>query len=150
MAIHHFVTATQEEVIEILKKTTKKLESILDSKGKDYSGKEDTFKNFKLSADLLNIPVESVIISRMGDKLSRMASLVKNGEVNVKEEAITDTIDDLVGYCILLKTYIKKKDMQRVKNDATTKHSNDGGITLFENNSGSGKYIVIDDDGEID
>lgn len=141
--IHHNVFATQEEVIETLDKTFSELKDTLVRKGRDYSGKEDTFKNFKLSADLLDIPVESVIISRMGDKLSRLASITKSEEINVSDETIVDTINDLVGYCVLLKTYIKKKEQLKVA--PAKPKSKDEDTNLF----GNKKYVIIDDDGEI-
>jgi len=163
--IHHDITATQEEVIRVLKTTAKNLESVLQSKGQDYSGKEDTFKNFKLSADLLGISVEMVILSRMGDKLSRMASIFRKGHTEVKDETVIDTIDDLIGYAVLLKTYLEKKEEKKVIQDPEvlrgerTTHKNDTGKTttngsqenqfdddtspLFRSN-----YAIIDDDGE--
>jgi len=110
---------TQQDVIRMLIDTTNNLKGVLDKKGQDYSGKEDTFKNFKISSDILNIKTEKVIISRMLDKISRVSNLVDKSN-QVKEESIIDTLDDLVGYTILLKTFIlKEKRNNHTKSDHT-------------------------------
>ena len=146
------ITATQEEIVEALRETTEKLTKMLTLKGQDYSGKKDTFSNFKLSSALLDIPVEKVILSRMGDKLSRMASLIKNGEVGIKSESIYDTIEDLIGYSILLKTYLYKKEVTEIGNIAKEIDSTEIRETKTPdiNNLENSDYYIVDDDGEID
>ena len=116
------IRANQEDVVRTLEDTTNKLKSVLRAKGRDYSGEIDTFRNFKLSAELLKVDVKKVILSRLLDKVSRLCNVIDKGN-SVKNETVEDTLDDLVGYVALLKTYIKKEQREH-----TT--------------------VVIDDDGE--
>jgi hypothetical protein len=105
---------TRQQVINTLQYTTDKLAKTLDAKGQDYSGKEDTYKNFKSSAEMLNIPVEKAIMVRLLDKVTRISNLLDN-DAKVKSESIIDTLDDLVGYTILLKTWMIENSFEEVK-----------------------------------
>lgn len=46
---------------------------------------------------------------RLTDKLARIKTLDKRKKAEVKNESIEDTIDDIIGYCMLYKHYIKDK-----------------------------------------
>ena len=95
--------ASINDVISVLEDTLKDLKLTLTNKGSDYSGTEDTFKNFRLSEDVLDISVKKAIMIRLLDKVSRMGNLLDK-TAKVEDESLYDTIDDLIGYSILLKT----------------------------------------------
>lgn len=83
--------------------------SISESKNADYTGGDsDPFANFT-SVEQLHIPTEVGFITRMNDKMMRIASFVKNGELEVKDESVEDTLNDLANYCSLFSTYLKMK-----------------------------------------
>jgi len=42
---------------------------------------------------------------RLSDKLGRIKEVHKRNKIEVKDESITDTIDDIMGYCLLYKAY---------------------------------------------
>ena len=146
------VKATQKDVINILEDTLNSLRDTLDKKGKDYSGEEDTFKNFKISAMMLSLPVHTVILSRMGDKFSRLTTILNSGGNNVEDETVEDTINDLIGYAILLKTYITKK--KEIEHESISDLVDPPDFIVMDdrpplNPTGLVDYIVTDDDGEI-
>jgi hypothetical protein len=44
--------------------------------------------------------------TRMSDKMSRLASFIRNGELVVKDESVQDTLIDLANYAVLLSAQI--------------------------------------------
>ena len=79
-------------------------------KNADYAGENsDPFKNFK-NCVFLGVPVEKGILVRMMDKMSRISNLIDK-EAQVKDESINDTLDDLINYAAILKSYIKNKSL---------------------------------------
>ena len=50
----------------------------------------------------------------MFDKMKRISSFVHQGELQVKDESVKDTLQDLANYCCLMAGYIEsQKDGQR-------------------------------------
>lgn len=47
-------------------------------------------------------------IIRITDKVGRLESIEKRQKIEVKTESVQDTIDDIIGYCLLLKHYLMK------------------------------------------
>ena len=45
---------------------------------------------------------------RLDDKLGRLETIEKRQKIEVKNESVQDTIDDIIGYCLLLKHYLMK------------------------------------------
>ena len=79
-------------------------------KNADYAGENsDPFKNFK-NCVFFGVPVEKGILVRMMDKMSRISNLIDK-EAQVKDESINDTLDDLINYAAILKSYIKNKSL---------------------------------------
>jgi len=79
-------------------------------KNSDYTGKsDDPFQNLKLCEHLGVASTEAGILTRMGDKIQRIASFIQLGFLLVKDESVEDTLADLANYCILLAAYIKSK-----------------------------------------
>jgi len=77
-------------------------------KNTDYCGSDDAFHNFKVS-EQLGIPVPQAILVRMSDKMSRVATLLRQ-EALVADEKITDTLTDLANYAIILRIYLEQQN----------------------------------------
>lgn len=93
-----FMESFMAEMLEIAKK-----------KNADYTGDaSDTFGNFE-AVETLGIKVEHGFLTRMMDKMKRVASFVNNGELQVKEESVKDTLQDLANYSILFAGYLESK-----------------------------------------
>ena len=56
----------------------------------------------RLSEDIGLCSTETAIMSRMMDKVQRLVNLLNGHEPRVKAESIRDTMEDLIGYVLLL------------------------------------------------
>lgn len=94
----NFAKVFMEEMLEISKR-----------KNSDYTGDtDDPFSNFS-SVESLGIKTEVGFIVRMNDKMKRLASFVEKGTLEVKDESVKDTLQDLANYCILFAGYLESK-----------------------------------------
>lgn len=92
-------------------KTLDAMLSLVIIKNADYSSnQEDAFANFRNVEKLWVCTVEQWILTRMSDKISRIANIIKKNDIQVKNEKITDTLEDLANYAIILKLYLTSKD----------------------------------------
>lgn len=96
---------TKAEYMEFHEAQCKRMIDITKKKNADYSGAgDDPFANFRQVGHLIQtIPqiVEIGMITRMSDKMSRIASFVEKGELQVKDESVQDTLLDVANYAIL-------------------------------------------------
>ena len=77
-------------------------------KNNDYGGVDSNpYANFSNST-IVGVSIEKGILVRMMDKVSRISTLLEK-ESQVKDEAIEDTLDDLVNYTAILKSYLMDK-----------------------------------------
>lgn len=72
---------------------------ILAEKSARYAGPQDPFRGFKITAEVMGVTVQEVIISRMMDKVTRYLNHLAHGGDN------EDTLRDLHGYLLLLIAY---------------------------------------------
>jgi hypothetical protein len=100
---------TREQLVDFIEKFYGKNVEILKAKNADYSGgNSDPFGNFK-SVEILGISAEEGFLTRMMDKMMRISSFVKKGELQVKDESVKDTLADLANYSALLAAFIESK-----------------------------------------
>lgn len=91
------------------------IKSCLDTakkKNADYAGDADPFKNFK-TCSAIGINVEDGILTRILDKVSRVATLIKADDIKVKSESILDTCFDMMNYFAILQAYVNTKPCNR-------------------------------------
>ena len=76
-------------------------------KNNDYAGENniDPYKNFR-GSEFVGVPPDRAILVRLMDKISRVSNLLSQ-EAAVKDEAIEDTLVDIINYSAILKSYIK-------------------------------------------
>lgn len=82
------------EKMDACRALMKKMEEILDAKGRDYSGTQDAMSNFK------DFGWKGILV-RIGDKFHRVKNLSKQQTQAVLGESIEDTLLDMANYCIL-------------------------------------------------
>lgn len=100
---------TKQEYFEFAEKFFKQCIDISKNKNADYTGKNtDPFSNFQ-AVEVLGISTESGFLTRMMDKMKRIASFAENGQLQVKDESVLDTLHDLANYSCLFAGYIQSK-----------------------------------------
>lgn len=100
---------TKQQYFEFSEKFFSDCIEISRKKNSDYTGQNaDPFSNFQ-SVEVLGIKTEQGFLTRMMDKMKRIASFVENGELQVKDESVKDTLKDLANYSCLLAGYIESK-----------------------------------------
>lgn len=52
---------------------------------------------------------EAGIMVRLTDKMSRLSTFITTGEFKVKDEAVKDTVLDVINYVVILYAYIQSK-----------------------------------------
>ena len=86
--------------------------SLMKRKNHDYSGGKDdnqAFLNFTRVESLGITDTTTGFLVRMTDKMSRLITFAKNGRFEVADEALKDTVTDLINYSILLYSYNTEK-----------------------------------------
>lgn len=84
----------------------KKCIGIVLERSQKYATDEDPFLNFKRGAAFANTSVEAGIMTRIGDKLSRLQNaLEKEDDDDFSDESFDDTIADLCNYFVILRNY---------------------------------------------
>lgn len=100
---------TKKEYFEFAKQFFNDCVELAEKKNADYTGANDNpFSNFQ-SVEVLGISTEAGFLTRMMDKIKRIASFVERGELQVKDESVKDTLRDLANYSCLLSGYIESK-----------------------------------------
>jgi hypothetical protein len=111
--------ATLENVLKIHEEICDEARSIIEMKGHDYNREQqkggDTLFNMRV-ASLLGIvdnPCQGILV-RLSDKFQRLNSLTKNPSVNPKvtNEAILDTVKDIVNYVVYLKIFYEEERLK--------------------------------------
>lgn len=107
---------TRTEVIE-------KLTNTYEKKNIDYGNSAHiTFVEFG----------ETALVVRISDKLSRLVSLLKNGEAQVNDESLLDTIGDAVTYLVMLVAELLVEPGDAGKTEEERKASEKNIDTVFE------------------
>jgi hypothetical protein len=85
---------------------------ITERKNTDYSSGADPFRNFRI-VEAYGLSAEQGFITRMSDKMARLANFIQNGEYKVKDESFLDTCLDLANYSLLLAGYMASKGLRQ-------------------------------------
>lgn len=105
---------TKNELIKLHQSVCTKMHETIIAKNHDYGGEIDPFYNFKLCERLDVMSTEQGMLARMLDKVSRIASFIKQDALQVKDESIEDTLMDLANYSILLLAYLESKREEKL------------------------------------
>jgi len=86
-----------EKLIEFAEEVYKGMLTTLKKKNHDYTGDDTAFANFEQSKDFGVDPLTGLCL-RMGDKMKRVQTYCKRGELQASNEGIEDAFEDLIGY----------------------------------------------------
>lgn len=110
---------SKEDFFKFFEETTSSMLAISKAKNNDYTGVGvSPFANFERVEQLGICSTEQGFLTRMSDKLSRIASFCAKGELLVKDESVEDTLKDLANYSILMMGFLKQKRMIAQANKA--------------------------------
>lgn len=97
------------EMLAFIKETVQANLELMEKKNRDYGASvEDAFANFT-AVETMGIPTEVGFLTRMMDKMMRISSFVQNGELQVKDESVADTLNDLSNYSLLFLAYLESQ-----------------------------------------
>lgn len=117
---------TPKEYFKFAREFAEEMISLSEQKNADYSGDiKNTFGNFEAVEKLGICSVEVGFLTRMTDKMKRIVGYVNSGSLQVKDESIKDTLQDLCNYTLLLAGYLESKKKITKTDTVTT-----GGISM--------------------
>jgi len=97
------MTYTIEQMEVDIHRIIEGLSQMRRDKGHDYSGTEDTLDNLREFGSF-------GVLVRIGDKFKRLKHFYKQGVLNVKDESIIDTMNDLINYSLYLKILYEQEN----------------------------------------
>jgi hypothetical protein len=107
---------TTDEVLEIHEDLCQLAQSIMKIKQADYTnGVDNPFRNFELGPHLGVGTVSGGIFIRFLDKVSRLATFISKGKLQVNE-SVQDTIVDAINYLVLLKSAVILEERKKSTN----------------------------------
>ncbi len=105
-------TMTGAELIAFHKEACDKMHALCIKKNADYAGAAggaDAFANFRMVESFGVVSTEAGMFTRMCDKFSRIATFIKVGILQVKDESIEDTLLDGANYLIIMAAWFRAK-----------------------------------------
>jgi len=113
---------TVEEYFKFHKNFVAEMTEITKKKNSDYCGTSNNpFSNFTTVETNGICTTEQGFLTRMSDKMSRITSFMQKGTLEVKDESVTDTLQDLANYAILMAAYIESKRGKGVSKELNNK-----------------------------
>ena len=89
---------------------TKEMVEVMKKKNHDYTKDASLpFKNFTMVETMGFATTEQGFMTRIVDKVMRISGFVRNGTLKVNDEKVTDTLQDLANYAILMMCYLEDK-----------------------------------------
>lgn len=104
---------TKPEYIQFHEEFCRRMIDVTKKKNADYSGAgDDPFNNFRHIGNFVKgrgLDIVAVgFLTRLTDKFARIGSFIDNGELQVKDESVEDTLLDIANYAALFAGYLKE------------------------------------------
>ena len=100
----------RQRLFDTHKKLSDKALKIMVQKNNDYAFGDDPYANFRKGEIFGLCSTEAGILLRVTDKISRLATFVKDGKLMVEGEGYEDAVLDVINYMILFSGYVSEKD----------------------------------------
>ena len=97
---------TKPEQQEHFEKFSSQMAEIMGSKSQDYAIEADLLSNFKLVAQIAQIPVEKVFMVFLATKIVRLGNLTSGVQPNC--ESINDSLLDNANYSVLFDAFLNE------------------------------------------
>lgn len=99
---------SRAQLLALHKELCGKAAALMELKNTDYTAGGGVFENFS-NAEIFDVSREQGLLIRVMDKLMRMKSFIRNGTLALKNEAVEDSILDVINYMVLLAGMIEEK-----------------------------------------
>jgi hypothetical protein len=107
---------TRDELFKLHKDTCEEALELMKKKNNDYASGSDPFMNFKRAEYLGFATAELGVLIRMTDKMSRISTFLKNGDLSLSNESVYDAIVDMINYSVLLAGLINDREAREANN----------------------------------
>lgn len=97
----------RERLLALHKELCSKALALMEWKNTDYTAGGGVFDNFN-NAAVFGVSREQGLLIRVMDKLMRVKSFIRNGTLALKNEAVEDSILDVINYMVLLAGMIEE------------------------------------------
>ena len=113
------------ELIQFHKTICDEARSIMEKKNHDYSGAsgETPFANFMVAEHLNMCDAKTGILLRITDKIMRINTFIKSGELKVNE-SVKDSCRDCINYFILLAGMLESTHVNKLEESPFTTEEN--------------------------
>jgi hypothetical protein len=108
------VCMTRDELFALHQEICTRALVIMRHKSADYASGTDPFANFKRGEILGFATAEEGLMLRVVDKVSRISTFLKKGELKVSNETVEDSILDVINYMILLHGLLADKNNRKI------------------------------------
>jgi hypothetical protein len=102
----------REKFIKHIEENLKKDLEVIIVKNKDYTDEQESFKNFRLSAQYGVSSVEKTIFIRVLEKIQRVSNLLDKKN-DVEGDTVIDSIMDARNYLNILQVYLEKEKLNK-------------------------------------
>jgi hypothetical protein len=108
---HKRPMTARERLLEFHNELSQQGRDLMTRKNHDYAGKsgDDPFANFRRIEAMGICSTERGFLVRLLDKVSRLSTFCEAGQLLVKDEAVRDTLVDVLNYAVLFAAYIEEK-----------------------------------------
>jgi hypothetical protein len=106
---------TREDLFKLHQDICSEALELMKKKNNDYASGADPFMNFRRAEYLGFSTAELGVLIRMTDKMSRISTFLKNGDLCLSNESVYDAIIDMINYSVLLAGLLKDKEQKKNK-----------------------------------
>lgn len=109
-------TNTSNPQLEIIAKAIDRVQTLFAQKNQEYAGGSDILGNFRRLASSQNLPMSTVWMMLAGKHIDAIQEHVKDVRADItrdRTQPITERIDDLIVYALLLQVIVQEERRAR-------------------------------------
>lgn len=99
---------TTEEYLTFVAETLADMQTLIKAKNADYTNGAGPFANFEVASEFGVDPFQGLML-RISDKMQRVKSYCKQGDLQVKGEGVDDCFKDFIGYSLIALAMLNEK-----------------------------------------
>lgn len=99
---------TTAEYLQFIDVTFGEMKELIRRKNADYTNGAGPFANFEAAEEIGLDPIKGLVM-RLLDKVQRLKSFCKQGELQVKGEGVEDIFKDFIGYSLIALAMLQER-----------------------------------------